>query len=502
MSRRDETITAAQLDEYDIAVIGGGINGACLFDLLCRRGYRTILLEKGDFAGGTSQASAMMIWGGLLYLRNLDIPSVISFSRSRDQMIRNMTEWIVPRRFRFLPAPNGLLSKGPILSAMYLYWLLGGCNRKRPALEPRFPEQEQLIHQCPSLLFEEGMLRCSDSRFVLHWLTRKRAPQQTALNYCAFTGGEYQKKERLWHLEARDGISGRELGIRSRVVINCGGVWTDRINNSMRIESPYRHVFSKGVFIGFQRPDDQATPLIFARQEVNDVILSIPWGPVALWGPTEETVQEIEPGFTVSVDDMEFLLEQYRHHMKTVPGRDTIVSLRCGIRPLAVKREYEKDKYPLDLSRGFRVAVDTDRPWVSVYGGKITGCSRAADVVADKVAALVAPPHDPPGPVTEPGEPEQHPPTTFFPGLTDPVPALKWCMQHEHCHTLGDYLRRRTNIAQWVPREGLGRQDENREHLRGLCLTLAGGDAEAAERELEVYDRQVRTRFDRVLEQL
>ncbi|HEB68560.1 MAG TPA: FAD-dependent oxidoreductase, partial [Desulfobulbus sp.] len=159
MSWRKETITAAQLDEYDIAVIGGGINGACLFDLLCRRGYRTILLEKGDFAGGTSQASAMMIWGGLLYLRNLDIPSVISFSRSRDQMIRNMTEWIAPRRFRFLPAEKGLLSRGPILSAMYLYWFLGGCNRKRPALEPRFPEQEQLIHQCPGLLFEEGMLR-------------------------------------------------------------------------------------------------------------------------------------------------------------------------------------------------------------------------------------------------------------------------------------------------------------------------------------------------------
>ncbi|MCF6186876.1 MAG: FAD-dependent oxidoreductase, partial [Desulfobulbaceae bacterium] len=224
MSRRNETIAAAaDAAGYDVAIIGGGINGACLFDQLCRRGYGTVLLEKGDFAGGTSQASAMMIWGGLLYLRNLDIPSVLSFSRSRDQMIRNMTDWVAPRRFRFLPAQKGLLSKGPILSAMYLYWLLGRCNRKRPALESSFPEQEQLAHPCSSLLFEEGMLRGSDSRFVLHWLTRRRSPHQRALNYCALQSGTYHKKERLWHLGVRDGLSGKELEIRSRVVINCGG---------------------------------------------------------------------------------------------------------------------------------------------------------------------------------------------------------------------------------------------------------------------------------------
>jgi len=187
--------------------------------------------------------------------------------------------------------------------------------------------------------------------------------------------------------------------------------------------------------------------------------------------------------------------------MKTVPGRDDIVSLRCGIRPMAVKKGYHKEGYPLDLSRGFKVAMDGDVPWISVYGGKITGCGQAAAVVAGKAAALVAPyRHN--DRITEPVEAEQQPPTTSFPGLSEPVPALKWCMEHEHCRTLGDYLRRRTNIAQWVPREGLGRRDENRDHLRSLCLTLAGGDAEAAERELAMYSKQVRTRFDRVLEQL
>ncbi|MEA2113758.1 MAG: FAD-dependent oxidoreductase [Thermodesulfobacteriota bacterium] len=501
MSRRSDTISAAvDGDNYDIAIIGGGINGACLFDLLCRRGYRTILIDKGDFAGGTSQASAMMIWGGLLYLRNLDILSVFNFSRSRDQMIRTMADWISPCRFRFLPTQKGLLSKLPILSAMYLYWVLGCFNRQKPSVEARFPGQEHLIRCTDSLLFEEGMLRCSDCRFVLHWLTRKRPPQQSALNYCELKGGDYNTKERLWHLKARDRISSKDIEICSRVVINCGGVWTDRINRSMNIQSPFKHVFSKGVFIGFQRPEEQTTPLVFAQKEQNDVMLSIPWGPVSLWGPTEDTVTDIERGFKVSADDIRFLLEQYQHHMNTIPDRDDIVSLRCGIRPLAVKKDYHKDEYPLDLSRSFKVAVDTDTPWISVYGGKITGCNHAADVVATKVATLAAPQLKQADPVMESGKTEQSCPTTHFPGLTAQSPTLEWCMEHEHCHTLADYLRRRTNIAQWVQREGLGRQSENRVHLRSLCLTLADGDAEAADRELDGYSQQVTTRFDRILE--
>ena len=75
-------------------------------------------------------------------------------------------------------------------------------------------------------------------------------------------------------------------------------------------------------------------------------------------------------------------------------------------------------------------------------------------------------------------------------------------MQHEYCCALADYLRRRTNIAQWVPREGLGRQNENKDYLRSLCLVLHNGDTEKAERELETYTQQVTTRFDRILEQI
>lgn len=502
MSRREENISIANEVTFDVAIIGGGINGASLFDRLSRMGYRTVLLDKGDFSGGSSQASAMMIWGGLLYLRNMDIASVLGFSRSRDQMIRSLSDWISPCRFRFLPAQKGLLSKLPILSAMYFYWLLGKCNRTRPRVETCFPEKNCIAQPCDSLLFEEGMLRCSDSRFVLRMLTDKRPPDHVALNYCALQEGEYHRGENRWHLAAQDRPGGRSLRIRARMVVNCAGVWTDSINELFGIQSPFKHVFSKGVFIGFRRPTEQQMPLIFAQSEHNDVILSIPWGPVVLWGPTEQAVTEIDKGFTVTREDVNYLLQSYEQNMVAVPAKNDIISLRCGIRPLAVKNDYHGNLYTLDHSRSFRVASDPEVPWISVYGGKITGCDHTARSVAGKVATRIAPRTD------QLRQVNVHPggdaviPTTSFPGLEVPVPSLEWCMEKEFCCSLEDYLRRRTNIAQWTPREGLGHGDQYREHLRSLCLVLTGGDSSRADEMLAKYAARVEKYFDRILEHL
>ena len=73
--RRAES-DAAQTEVFDIVVIGAGITGACLFHQLREKGFRVLLADKSDFAGGTSQASAMMLWGGLAYLRSFDLPTV------------------------------------------------------------------------------------------------------------------------------------------------------------------------------------------------------------------------------------------------------------------------------------------------------------------------------------------------------------------------------------------------------------------------------------------
>ncbi len=496
MRGRDDALAAASDAIYDVAVIGGGITGASLYDRLCRGGYKVLLVDKGDFGSGTSQASAMMVWGGLLYLKNFDLAAVYGFSRSRDRMIRHMGDWVSPRTFRFLPAPGGVLSKAPALAALYLYWLMAGFQRRRPEVEARYREQVLLARPDEALLFEEAMLRDSDTRFVLSWITRHRSEHTTPLNYVELVDGAYHPQDKLWRLDLRDVLGAREVQVRARVVANCAGVWTDRLNALFGIRSPYKHAFSKGVFLAFERASGHEGPLIFEMGEHDDVINSIPWGPVELWGPTEETVSDIDQSFKVTPEDVTFLLDHRNRRMKDRRGTDAIVSLRCGIRPLAVAASYDGDDYSLDLSRRVRIAVEPVRPWVSVYGGKITGCSEAAARVVSRLRGYLP---EPARPAAIAGAAVEDVETAIFPGLEDPVPTVAWCRDNELCCNLEDYLRRRTNIAQWLPRCGLGRDDRHLEQVRALSLELANGDEARAEVELERYRGSVAEGFDDVL---
>jgi glycerol-3-phosphate dehydrogenase len=90
------------------------------------------------------------------------------------------------------------------------------------------------------------------------------------------------------------------------------------------------------------------------------------------------------------------------------------------------------------------------------------------------------------------------PPTEFFPGLDEPVPSASWCRDREHCYTLEDYLRRRTNIAQWIPRGGLGVRSENLETLREIARAFCPNEA-AVDEAIIAYQQSVRERHDDVL---
>ncbi|MDH5763490.1 MAG: FAD-dependent oxidoreductase [Nitrospinota bacterium] len=497
-SQRIRDMEIAQNETFDVTIIGGGINGASLYHQLCRKGYRVLLVDKGDFACGTSQASAMMVWGGLLYLRNLDLLTVAQLSRDREAMIQNMGCEVSPVSFRYIPSRDTGWNKFIMAPALYFYWMLGLCNRDRPRVEDSYSEKSFLIDNAhdSSFLYQEAILNSSDSRFVLKWITEQDSNPGIALNYCSLTGGEYHSGEKIWRLTLTDEITGWARVAKSWCVINCAGVWTDTVNRQFQIETPYKHVFSKGVFIGLERQDQHNYPLIFDMGEQGDVLSYIPWGPVALWGPTETCLSSIEGGVHTEPEDVDFLLERANRHLKQAVDPSDIVSLRCGVRPLVVKKDYSKNRYPLDLSRKHQISRDSVKPWISVYGGKFTSCVSLAEKVEEQIRELVEP-----GQASLPAK--RNVTSTMqwesYPGLQDPVPSLKWCIEKEHCLTLEDYLRRRTNISQWVPREGLGRNDENVPHLEQLALQFSGGEPVIARKLVLDYMETVERRFDSVL---
>ena len=474
---------------FDVVVLGGGINGACLYDALCRQGYRVLLVDKGDFASGTSQSSGMMIWGGLLYLRNLDLASVFQLSSDRDRIINAKSSWMAATTMRYLPATKLGRPKWWVQSGLWMYWLMGMGRRRIPRSESGFSEL-QLIKPGQvngSLTYEEAFLDQSDARFVYRWIAPDPVKSQVALNYCTVKGN-YAPSDGRWHLALRDDMSGAQFAIQSTMIVNCAGIWTDRVNEEFGIDSPFRHALSKGVYLGLPRDKRHKTPLFHDLGEHDDVITHVPWGPISLWGPTETAVQSIEEGAKVSNADIDYLLEHHARRYGRSFTRAEIISVRCGIRPLVVDTRYRGDRYPLDLSRRQEVVRHANRPWISCYGGKITGCNR----MADKVMKLIEKSVVPTGMCrSEPGAVEQVAQTMRFPGLSQPVISPTWCVAHELVCTLDDYLRRRTNIAQWVHRGGFGMADENAPILKGIALDIAMGDPVLAQRLFDDYRSKV-----------
>jgi len=478
---------------FDVAVIGGGINGACVYHHLCSRGFSVVLVDSGDFACGTSQTSAMMIWGGLLYLRSLDFATVRRLCTSRDRMLRDMGEWVNPRSFRYLPASGSRAAFS--YAGLLLYWLLGGCRRAMPRREHTFEEQSFLARngESPSVLYEEASLATSDARFVLHWILPHLNGVQTALNYCAVEGGGFDRQAREWRLQLNDTLMDKFGDVRAKCVINAAGAWTDHVNRRMDIETPFKHVLSKGVFIALRRKTDQRVPLIFDTLDGRDAMSLLPWGPISLWGPTETVVDTVEDGYTIQPGDVRFLLNELNEHLRDPSGPEDIISLRCGVRPLAVERASTKAINSIKLSRRHIIHRDSHVPWISIYGGKLTDCIRLANKVVRLLRQYVSPKSAPtrtreiPVPAVE-----------SFPEVPEPLPAADWCSEWEMCWTLDDYLRRRTNIAQWIDRGGLGSNDKNAPRLLELAKCFRDDDRDALQ-DVSDYRLKVGETHDRVL---
>ncbi len=470
-------------EAWDCVVIGGGISGAPVYDALCRAGYRTALVDGGDFASGTSQASGMLIWGGLLYLKQADLPTILSLCRARNELLRALPGEIAPLTFECGRAAFPQGSTALMWLGLQLYWLLGRCALERP-------------RRCGKgrLTWQEGMLTGPDSRFVLRWLLGHDDDHRTALNYCRLITAEYDASRQLWRLTVRDERTGTEYPLTARALINAAGVWVDEVNALLCHASPYRHFLSKGVYLAFPRTEADTQATIHPMQGADDVLTAVPWGPTLMWGPTETAVADPRSGFTPDREDIRFLLRQAPAALSRKLGTSDIISLRCGVRPLAIRKDARpSESHPLTLSRHHRVSEERQRYLLALYGGKLTGSISLAREVAKRVAAWF-PPRLPPHPA-ESAEPELAP----FPGLEGSFVSAKWARDHESCLTLEDYLRRRTPLAQWLPRMGFGLQGEHRATLLKLAAAFAPQNPEA---HLAEYEATVRSRYDSLLADL
>lgn len=477
--------------EVDVAIVGGGINGACTFHELARAGYRVLLIDRGDFACGTSAASAMMIWGGLLYLKDWEVLRVARLCAARDELIARHGTIVRPRAIRYIPISNGR-SRAFVQSMLLVYWLLGGARRRRPRCDHDF-EEGPLLRQAGAiaLTYEEAALDSSDARFVLSWILDAEGPGAQARNYCALKDAAFDGRRGRWDLALENTLTGEQVRVSARMVINAAGGWADSINRSAGIDSPCRHILSRGVSIAVPRDPRHLHHLAFDNGVGGGAMSLVPWGPVSLWGSTDTIHEDMASAARVDASDLRFLLGQLNRHLARPVGPEEVVSIRCGVRAVVVPRGARVSGDSARLSRRHRVHPDPRVSWITIYGGKLSGCSALAREVRRHVEGRIGHGRHEPAAAEAASVRAPAPGGSTIAGFGDVVDAA-WSAAREHCRTLEDYLRRRTNLAQWVPRGGFGRTLEHRPDLHRLACAIHG-DPHRAASDVEAY----RARVDR-----
>ena len=370
---------------WDIIVVGGGATGLGTAVDAASRGLRTLLLEEGDFARGTSSRSTKLIHGGVRYLQQGNVGLVLEALRERGLLTKNAPHLVTPLAFI---VPNYTWWEAPFYGiGLKLYDTLAGKLGLGPS---QHLSREETLQRLPTLepeglrggtIYYDGQF--DDARLAVTLAQTAVDCEATVINYLGVTSLLKQRDGLVRGVVAKDMETGREHEMEARVVINATGVFTDGIRRmddpgAASIISP-----SQGIHIVLEKsflPGESA--IMVPRTDDGRVLFAIPWHDRVLIGTTETPVSEPQVEPHPLPGEIEFLLTHAARYLTKDPRKEDVLSTFAGLRPL-VKTEKTKDSAMVPRDHSVFVSKSG---LITVTGGKWTIYRKmAADAVDQAV---------------------------------------------------------------------------------------------------------------------
>ncbi len=402
-------------EEFDVLVVGGGITGAGIALDAAHRGLRTAIVDKGDFASGTSSKSSKLVHGGLRYLQQREVGLVYESLAERQLLLRNASHLVSPLPFLVpLFGRNGVVSRTvsrSLATALWLYDLTGGW--RIGARHRRVGRSDALTH-LPSLRAEDlvcGFLyfdaHADDARLTLAVVrTAVMDHGAVAANYACVTDfltdpdgkvrGARVSPARMPGSagEFGEATEGPDFDCRAKVVVNATGVWADEV----RALADARHTHTlrpaKGVHVSVpssRLPCDIAAVLP-VRGDRRSVFV-VPWDDCDMTyiGTTDTDYDGPLDAPGCTPEDVDYLLDAVNASTTASLRREDVTGVWAGLRPLLASRHGRKlSTRTADLSRRHSVRTSIDG-LVTVTGGKLTTYRRmAADTMRQVEEVLEA----------------------------------------------------------------------------------------------------------------
>jgi glycerol-3-phosphate dehydrogenase len=380
------------LDEgdFDVVVVGGGINGAVTAACLATRGARVVLVDRGDFAGFTSQSSSNLAWGGIKYLETYEFGLVRKLCVSRNHLIASYPSTVKEIRFFVTHEKTFRHARWFLFLGALFYWFIGSFFTRRPRIlsVADVAREEPVVRTDGTdggFEYSDAYLHDNDARFVWSFIRGALDHGCVALNYVESSTPE--KTPGGWKIELRDVLSDRTRTIRCKALVNAAGPYVDEHNALSKTPTRHRHVFSKGIHLIVPRITKSRRVLTFFADD-GRLFFVIPMGPRTCVGTTDTRVDT--PEAFVTDDDRKFVLHNINARLKLEKPLETrdIISERCGVRPLVVDGGGAGKSDWMQLSRKHAVEHDVTRAHVSIFGGKLTDCLNVGEEVAALMPAL------------------------------------------------------------------------------------------------------------------
>ena len=380
----------------DVLVIGGGITGAGVALEAAARGYTIGLIDKGDFASGTSSKSTKLVHGGIRYLPQFDFALVREALIERGLMARNAPHLVKPLGF-VLPyykenkrplgtpiVPPGGIGMSYLLRAGLMMYdtfagKLGIGHHERTGIE-------KTLKLAPSLKSEglkDGFVyydgQTDDTRLTMTVLRTAAKKGALLANYAEVMGFD-SVNGAIQSAQVRDALTGEAFTIRARTIVNAAGVWAAKIE-SMAGESKIVIKPAKGVHLTLPREALPTTEYAVVLPETPDgrLLFIVPWNTRVTLGTTDTKGGDIDAPVSTS-EDIEYLINTTNAYLKTKITRDQVISAWAGYRPLISPAG--ADGATSKLSRT-HIVNDGPAGMITITGGKLTSYRRMAQDTID-----------------------------------------------------------------------------------------------------------------------
>ena len=386
-AKRKQILHQLAHETFDLVVVGGGITGAGVALDAVARGLKVALVEKSDFASGTSSKSTKLIHGGLRYLKNLEI-GLVRESGTERAVVHKLAPHLVRPEKMILPIiEGGSLGRFTTSMALWVYDFLAdvsGDDKRVMLSKEKTRSYEPLLRS--DILKGGGYYaeyRTDDARLTIENLKTAIAKGAVVINYVEAVDFAYDGAHHIEGVNCRNRMQDNEaeFTISARHVISAAGPWVDELRKADESMTPTRIFWSKGVHIVV--PHERLPLQQAAYFDVGDgrMIFAIPRLRCTYIGTTDTPYDGDPNKIPTNKEDVGYLLDATNAMFPTVSLTiDDVESSWAGVRPLI----YQEGKDATEMSRKDEI-FESETGLLSIAGGKLTGYRKMAERILERL---------------------------------------------------------------------------------------------------------------------